>query len=109
MFVEHTYTHKKPPDPGLHNGEFLMLKMWIGTDENTQGDSFECRSYDNRLPKKLINRIREGVSSALQNHKFPSLKVVVIEYRWMEPNSPEWLFEVAAKACVQEALQKLAV
>ena len=108
MFVEHTYTRSKPPDPGQNNGECLVLKMWIGVEENTERDSFECWSYDDRLPVNLLNRIQEGVYLALRNHKFPALKVVLIEYRWSDVHSPEWLFEVAAKACVQEALQELA-
>ena len=108
MFVEHSYTHKKPHSHDHDHGEFLELKMWVGVDKNAQGDSFENWSYDDRLPANFLTRIKKGVSSALLNHKFPSLKVVLIEYRWLEVDSPEWLFEAVAKACVQEALQELA-
>ena len=107
MFVEHTYTHKNSPNPGCDNGEFLELKMWIGTDRDSKGISFENWAYDDRLPENLLSRIEKGARSALHNHKFPSLKVVLIEYRWLETSSPEWLFEVAAETCVLEAIQKL--
>ena len=108
MFVEHSYEHKKPPAHARDPGEFLELKIWVGTDDSAKGDSFESWSYDNRLPVNYLNRIEKSVASALINHTFPPLKVVLVDYRWLDVCSPEWLFEVAAKACVEGALQELA-
>lgn len=107
MFVERTFRHKKRTGPG--EGEFIELTFRIVVDEAPKSDTFEIWSTDHRLFKDQIELMKQGALSAISGHELGSLKVALIEHRWSDVDTPDWLFEYGAKTCVGEALQELQV
>ncbi|MGR3636200.1 MAG: hypothetical protein ACU0BK_09770 [Shimia sp.] len=107
MLVEHTYSHKKQTRQGA--GEFIELTMLVGVDDAAVPDRFENWSTDRRLRQDLLKLIEKGALAAVQTRglKGHSIVVALIDYRWLEADTPDWLFKQGAKACVEEALLAL--
>ncbi|MEM7599109.1 MAG: hypothetical protein AAF382_15555 [Pseudomonadota bacterium] len=106
MFVENSYLHRKQ---FADHGEYLELEIWVGLGAKSDGHSFEDWSGFHGFPRQLLARLEKGVFFALNENKFSNLKVALVECRWLDVDSPEWLFEEVATVCVREALQKLEV
>ena len=106
--VEHDYTHKKQTGG---SGQFAAIK--IVCEPTTPGTPFEFENeiIGGAVPKEYIPGVEKGLESVLSSGVlagFPvvDLKVSLIDGKYHDVDSSALAFEICARQCLREALQK---
>ncbi len=104
------YTHRKQTGGA---GQFAKVKMLF---EPTHNDEFEFRSEitGGSIPKEYIPGIKKGLESAIINgpalgYPIIRLKVTLIDGEHHDVDSSILAFEIAAKQCLKQAIQRMGV
>jgi elongation factor G len=108
QYVEHSYTHKKQTG---RTGQFASITLIVEPNEPDKGYEFEIKIVGNAVPKEYIPGVEKGLKSVLSSGvvaDFPvvDVKVQLIEGKYHDVDSSALAFEIAARACFREALQK---
>jgi elongation factor G len=106
--VEQDYTHKKQTGG---SGQFGRVKMIVEPNEKGAGLTFENEVIGGNIPKEFIPAVEKGVESVMSSGPligFPILdvKVTLIDGAYHDVDSSAIAFEIAARMCMREALQK---
>jgi elongation factor G len=106
--VEHSYTHKRVDRGKGHFASVTLVVEPIGRDK---GFEFESTVVGTVLPERFFPGVKRGLESVLSSGVvagFPVLdiKVRLIDAKYHDVDSSELAFEIAARACFREALQK---
>ncbi|SHN78979.1 translation elongation factor EF-G [Bradyrhizobium erythrophlei] len=106
--VEHSYTHKKQTG---RTGQFASVTLIVEPNESGKGYEFETKIVGDAVPKEYIPGIEKGLESVLSSGVvagFPvfDVKVQLIDGKYHDVDSSALAFEIAARACFREALQK---
>ena len=106
--VEQDYTHKKQTGG---SGQFGRVKMVVEPNEKGAGHLFENEVVGGNIPKEFIPAVEKGVESVMNSGPligFPILdvKVTLIDGAYHDVDSSAIAFEIAARMCMREALQK---
>ncbi len=104
------YTHRKQTGGA---GQFAKVKMLF---EPTQNDEFEFISEitGGSIPREYIPGIKKGLESAITNgpalgYPIIRLKVTLIDGEHHDVDSSILAFEIAAKQCLKQAIQRIGV
>src|SRR5262249_31954395 len=105
--VEHTFTHKRQ---GGKN-QFASVTLVVEPNEPDGGYVFENRIAVGMLPSELIPGIEKGIESVLISGVVAGVpvvdvKVALIDGKYHDVASSVLAFEIAARACFREALQR---
>jgi elongation factor G len=106
--VEQDYTHKKQTGG---SGQFGRVKMIVEPNEKGAGLLFENEVVGGNIPKEFIPAVEKGVESVMNSGPligFPILdvKVTLVDGAYHDVDSSAIAFEIAARMCMREALQK---
>jgi len=106
--VEDSYTHKKQSSG---TGQFAAVTLVVEPSESGKGNEFESKIIGGAVPTKYVPAIEKGVESVLSSGVvagFPvvDVKVQLIDGKYHDVDSSALAFEIAARACFREALQK---
>ena len=106
--VEQDYTHKKQTGG---SGQFGRVKMIVEPNEKGAGHLFENEVVGGNIPREFIPAVEKGVESVMNSGPligFPILdvKVTLIDGAYHDVDSSAIAFEIAARMCMREALQK---
>ncbi len=106
--VEHDYTHKKQSGG---SGQFAALTIIAEPLQPGGGFVFENEIVGGAVPKEYIPGVEKGLESVLGAGVlagFPvvDLKVSLIDGKYHDVDSSALAFEIAARACLREALTK---
>jgi len=106
--VEHSYTHKKQTG---RTGQFASITLIVEPNDPDKGYEFRSRIVGDALPKAYITGVEKGLESVLSSGVvagFPmvDVKVQLIDGKYHDVDSSALAFEIAARACFREALQK---
>jgi len=106
--VEHSYTHKKQTGG---SGQFAAIKILC--EPTAPGTPFEFvdEIVGGAVPKEYIPGVEKGLESVLGSGVlagFPvvDLKVTLTDGKYHDVNSSALAFEICARQCLREALQK---
>jgi|SRR5579864_8367927 len=106
--LEHSFTHKEQTG---RTGQFASVALVIEPIELARGYEFESTIVGRVLPDKFFPGVKRGLESVLTSGVvagFPvtGIKVRLTEAKYHDLDSSELAFEIAARACFREALQK---
>ncbi len=106
--VEQEYTHKKQSGG---SGQFAAVTIVAEPLPAGGGFVFENEIVGGAVPKEYIPGVEKGLESVLGSGVlagFPvvDLKVTLIDGKYHDVDSSALAFEIAARACLREALQK---
>jgi elongation factor G len=106
--VEHSYTHKKQTGS---KGQFAAVTLQLQPNGPGKGNAFVSKITGSAVPEKYIAGIKKGLESVLSSGViagFPvvDVKVQLIDGKYHDIDSSVLAFEIAARACFREALQK---
>jgi elongation factor G len=106
--VEHDYTHKKQSGG---SGQFAALTIVAEPLQAGGGFEFDNQIVGGAIPKEYIPGVEKGLESVLGAGVlagFPvvDLKVSLIDGKYHDVDSSALAFEIAARACLREALTK---
>jgi elongation factor G len=106
--VTHEYTHKKQTGG---SGQFAQIKIIAEPLPAGGGFVFENEVVGGTVPKEYIPGVEKGLESVLGSGVlagFPvvDLKVRLIDGKYHDVDSSALAFEICARACLREALQK---
>jgi elongation factor G len=106
--VEHSYTHKKQ-DRG--RSQFASVTLVIEPVGLGEGYEFESTIVGRALPERFFPGVTNGLESVLSSGVvagFPvsGVKARLIDAKYHDIDSSMLAFEIAARACFREALQK---
>ena len=106
--VEHDYTHKKQSGG---SGQFAALTIIAEPLPPGSGFQFDNQIVGGAIPKEYIPGVEKGLESVLGAGVlagFPvvDLKVSLIDGKFHDVDSSALAFEIAARACLREALTK---
>src|SRR4029079_16633937 len=106
--VEHDYTHKKQ---SVGSGQFAELNIVAEPLQAGGGFEFDNQIVGGAIPKEYIPGVGKGLESVLGAGViagFPvvDLKVSLIDGKYHDVDSSALAFEIAARACLREALTK---
>jgi len=106
--VEHDYTHKKQSGG---SGQFAALTIVAEPLPPGGGFEFDNQIVGGAIPKEYIPGVEKGLESVLGAGVlagFPvvDLKVSLIDGKFHDVDSSALAFEIAARACLREALTK---
>jgi len=106
--VEHEYTHKKQTGG---SGQFAAIKIVLEPTEPGQPFEFENEIVGGAVPKEYIPGVEKGLESVIGSGVlagFPvvDLKVRLIDGKYHDVDSSALAFEICARQCLREALQK---
>ena len=106
--VEHSYTHKKQTGG---TGQFASVTLIVEPNEPSKGYEFESKIVSGAVPQEFIPGVEKGLKSVLPSGVvagFPvvDVKVQLIDGKYHDVDSSALAFEIAARACFREALQK---
>jgi elongation factor G len=106
--VEHSYTHKRQTGG---TGQFAAVTLAVEPNEPGKGNEFESRIVGDAVPSKYMPGIQNGIESVLSSGVvagFPvvDVKVQLIDGKYHDIDSSLVAFEIAARACFREALQR---
>jgi elongation factor G len=106
--VEHDYTHKKQSGG---SGQFAALTIIAEPLQPGGGFEFDNQIVGGAIPKEYIPGVEKGLESVLGAGVlagFPvvDLKVSLIDGKYHDVDSSALAFEIAARACLREALTK---
>jgi len=104
MLAQHTHLHMK--FDADKRGEFLFLTLLVSTDGTVNEIDFDeaFLSRSSTCDEEQLLEIRQGAAEALQSAGHMGAKVVILEVRFLDVGSPNWLFKQVAKVCVENAL-----
>jgi elongation factor G len=106
--VEHDYTHKKQTGG---SGQFAAIKIIAEPTPPGTPFEFENEIVGGAVPKEYIPGVEKGLESVLGSGVvagFPvvDLKVTLIDGKYHDVDSSALAFEICARQCLKEALQK---
>ncbi len=106
--VEHDYTHKKQTGG---SGQFAQIKIIAEPTAPGTPFEFENEVVGGTVPKEFIPGVEKGLESVLGSGVlagFPvvDLKVTLIDGKYHDVNSSALAFEICARQCLREALQR---
>jgi elongation factor G len=106
--VEHDYTHKKQTGG---SGQFAAIKIIAEPTEPGTPFVFENEIIGGTVPKEYIPGVEKGLESVVGSGPlagFPvvDLKVTLIDGKYHDVDSSALAFEICARQCLREALQK---
>ncbi len=106
--VEHDYTHKKQTGG---SGQFAQIKIVAEPVPPGTPFEFENEIIGGAVPKEFIPGVEKGLESVLGSGPlagFPvvDLKVTLIDGKYHDVNSSALAFEICARQCLREALQR---
>jgi elongation factor G len=106
--VTHEYTHKKQTGG---SGQFAQIKIIAEPLPPGGGFLFDNEVVGGTVPKEYIPGVEKGLESVLGSGVlagFPvvDLKVQLIDGKYHDVDSSALAFEICARACLREALQK---
>jgi elongation factor G len=106
--VEHSYTHKRQI---RSRGQFAAVTLVVEPNQPGKGYEFESRIVGDTVPGNFIPGVQKGVESVLSSGVvagFPvvDVKVQLIDGKYHDIDSSQPAFEIAARACFREALQR---
>ena len=106
--VEHDYTHKKQTGG---SGQFAAIKIIAEPTPPGTPFEFENEIIGGAVPKEFIPGVEKGLESVLNSGPlagFPvvDLKVALIDGKYHDVDSSALAFEICARQCLREALQK---
>jgi elongation factor G len=106
--VEYSYTHKKQTG---RTGQFALITLIVEPNEPDKGYEFEIKIVGDALLQAHIAGVEKGLESVLLSGAvagFPvvDVKVQLIDGKYHDVDSSALAFEIAARACFREALQK---
>jgi elongation factor G len=106
--VTHEYTHKKQTGG---SGQFAQIKIVAEPLPPGGGFVFENEVVGGTVPKEYIPGVEKGLESVLGSGVlagFPvvDLKVRLIDGKYHDVDSSALAFEICARACLREALQR---
>ena len=106
--VEHTYTYKRQ---NAGTGQFAVVTLLLEPNGLGKGNAFVSGITGSAVPEKYIPGVKKGLESILSSGVvggFPvvDVKVQLIDGKYHDINSSALAFEIAARACFREALQK---
>jgi elongation factor G len=106
--VEHSYTHKKQTGG---TGQFAAVTLVVEPNEPGKGYVLESKIVGGAVPKEYVPGVEKGVESVLSSGVvagFPvvDIKVQLIDGKYHDVDSSPLSFEIAARACFREALQR---
>ncbi len=106
--VEHSYTHKKQTGG---SGQFAATTIVLEPAEPGTPFEFENEIVGGAVPKEFIPGVEKGLESVLGSGilaGFPvvDLKVRLIDGKYHDVDSSALAFEICARQCLREALQK---
>lgn len=106
--VEHTYTYKRQKDG---TGQFAVVTLLLEPNGLGKGNAFVSGITGSAVPEKYIPGVKKGLESVLSSGVvagFPvvDVKVQLIDGKYHDIDSSARAFEIAARACFREALQK---
>jgi elongation factor G len=106
--VEHDYTHKKQTGG---SGQFAAIKIIAEPTQPGTPFEFENEIVGGAVPKEYIPGVEKGLESVLGSGVvagFPvvDLKVTLIDGKYHDVDSSALAFEICARQCLKEALQK---
>jgi elongation factor G len=108
--AEVNYTHKKQSGG---SGQFAKVTLIAGPAEVGAGNSFESEIVGGAVPKEFIPGVEKGVKSVFDSGPIAGFPVIDVHVRltdggYHDVDSSALAFEIAARACLREALQKAA-
>jgi len=106
--VEHEYTHKKQTGG---SGQFAAIKIVAEPEPAGTPFTFENEIVGGAVPKEYIPGVEKGLESVITSGPlagFPvvDLKVTLIDGKYHDVDSSALAFEICARQCLREALQK---
>ncbi|MBM3570083.1 MAG: elongation factor G [Alphaproteobacteria bacterium] len=106
--IELDYTHKKQTGG---SGQYARVKMRIEPQAAGTGNEFDSEVVGGNVPREYVPGVEKGVKSVMDSGPlagFPvvDVKVVLTDGAYHEVDSSALAFEVAARTCVREGLQK---
>lgn len=106
--VEQDYTHKKQSGG---SGQFAQISIIAEPLPAGGGFEFENEIVGGAVPKEYIPGVEKGLESVLGSGiiaGFPvvDLKVTLVDGKYHDVDSSALAFEICARACLREALQK---
>jgi elongation factor G len=106
--VEHSFTHKRQTGG---TGQFASVTMVVEPIRPGKGYEFESTIVGHALPARFFPGVKRGVESVLSSGivaGFPvtGIKVRLIDAKYHDIDSSELAFEIAARSCFRETLQK---
>ena len=106
--VEHHFAYKRQI---RGTGQFAAVTLVVEPNEPGKGNTFETRIIGDAVPGKFIPGVQKGVESVLSSGVvagFPvvDVKVQLIDGKYHDVDSTQLAFEIAARACFREALQR---
>jgi elongation factor G len=108
--VDHSYTHKKQTGG---TGQFAAITIVVEPNEPGKGYEFESKIVSGAVPRAYIPGVEKGLESVLSSGVvagFPvvDVKVQLVDGKYHDIDSSALAFEIAARGCFREALQKAA-
>jgi elongation factor G len=108
--VEQDYTHKKQTGG---SGQFAAVSLVVEPNEKGKGFEFENAIIGGAIPKEFVPAVEKGVESVMNSGPvigFPVLdvKVSLVDGKYHDVDSSSIAFEIAARMCMRDALQKAA-
>jgi elongation factor G len=105
--IVHNYTHKKQSGG---SGQFAQVQLNLEPSDPGQGNHFESKIVGGAVPKEYIPGVAKGVESVLTSGVligFPvvDISVTLTDGRYHDVDSSALAFEIAARACMREALR----
>jgi elongation factor G len=106
--VEHDYTHKKQSGG---SGQYARIKVLFEPQPAGTGNEFVAGVVGGSVPREYIPGVQKGVTSALETGVlagFPvvDVKATLVDGAYHDVDSSVLAFEIAARACVREALER---
>ena len=106
--VEHDYTHKKQSGG---SGQYARIKVVFEPQPPGSGNLFENDVVGGSVPREYVPGVQKGIVGALETGVlagFPvvDVKATLIDGAYHDVDSSVLAFEIAARACVREALER---
>ena len=106
--IVHGYTHKKQTGG---SGQFAQVELDVKPSGVGNGNLFETKIVGGAVPKEYIPGVEKGVegvpaSGPLIGFPVVDVTVALIDGKYHDVDSSALAFELAARACFREALQK---
>jgi len=105
--IVHNYTHKKQSGG---SGQFAQVQLDIQPSGAGEGNHFDSKIVGGAVPKEYVPGVEKGVESVLTSGVligFPvvDISVTLTDGRYHDVDSSALAFEIAARACMREALR----
>ncbi|MFN3209727.1 MAG: hypothetical protein ACE369_12165 [Roseovarius sp.] len=103
MFIEHTHLHVQQIDG---EGEFLLLQLLLAGAEDNCGLRLENLTETpwETLEKERWESMERGAFGVLREKGLQNAVIAVLAVRFLDVDSPPWLFEDVTRSCIRSAL-----